>query len=498
MPFWSFSREKDGVNRVDELLSEGYACLDQALIYDEDGDYENTVSLYERGLNLIEEAGKEKKAQKSELWGTMMEAKPSVENRLKMLKKQGPKNVPAGGPSPMDASVSKEVEAKRAQEFSEKDGFVRTDSIRKKLDTAGEEEAELVYFLPGGVQLFTIDGEETAAPTYPTALEILRFVGGSANTTTKASAYIQVGPWVYPLMKDQTPVLKNEFGAYVVANPTPEQPNMMVAIMLPSDLDEKLVEEFEYVLKEYAALGAQEVKDALTKEEQQRLSERIANLLVKTGEQIAWGVHATTARVASEVEKKNVQYRSGRQPTENPLNISPAIKSSVVYMHKGGKVVAKCTRYLLDKIGDMGVSVGRSIASGARDRFGEGKTGGMVTGTITVLGGGITSVSTVWIALESASKNLCKSIANETVENVRVHYGDEAAQTTHHGLHAAGHTGLAAFQLWDLGPRSVAGRMARKAGLQVLSDLHKKRTGQELINETKRALHPEMAEKIKA
>ncbi|CAJ0573283.1 unnamed protein product, partial [Mesorhabditis spiculigera] len=306
MPFWSFSREKDGVNRVDELLSEGYACLDQALIYDEDGDY---------------------------------------------------------------------------------DGFVRTDSIRKKLDTAGEEEAELVYFLPGGVQLFTID----------------------------------VGPWVYPLMKDQTPVLKNEFGAYVVANPTPEQPNMMVAIMLPSDLDEKLVEEFEYVLKEYAALGAQEVKDALTKEEQQRLSERIANLLVKTGEQIAWGVHATTARVASEVEKKNVQYRSGRQPTENPLNISPAIKSSVVYMHKGGKVVAKCTRYLLDKIGDMGVSVGRSIASGARDRFGEGKTGGMVTGTITVLGGGITSVSTVWIALESASKNLCKSIANETVENVRVH-----------------------------------------------------------------------------
>lgn len=46
-------------------------------------------------------------------------------------------------------------------------------------------------------------------------------------------------------------------------------------------------------------------------------------------------------------------------------------------------------------------------------------------------------------------------------------YGDDAASTTHHTLYAAGHGTLAAAQLWDLGPRSIAGRMARKAGIQV-------------------------------
>ncbi|CAJ0961404.1 unnamed protein product, partial [Mesorhabditis belari] len=483
MPFWKSSKEKDDVAHANEILSEAFACIDQGLCYDEIGDYDNTISMYERGLNLIAEAEKDKNAKKAELWSTMQEAKKSVENRITALQKMGPKNLAKDGLSPMESGIPAEVEMKRSKEMTEQDK--NKDQIRQNLDSAGDQEAELVYFLPSGVQLFTIEGEETAAPTYPTSLEILRFKEDFSITNKevkeRAEAFIQVGPWVYPLMKEKTPILKNEFGAYVLANPTPEHPNMMVAIMLPFDLEPKLVDEFEYVLREYADLRSEEIKDLLTADERSRLSERIARLLVTTGEKIAWGVHSTTAKVTSKVEEKNVQYRSTRMPTDQPVNISPAIKTGVVYMHKGGKVVAKCTRFLLDKIGDMGVAVGKTIASGAKDTFGEGKTGGMVTGTITVIGGGIAGVSTVWIALEDASKNLCKSIANETVENVRLKYGDEAAQTTHHALHATGHTSLAAVQLWDLGPRSVAGRMARKAGLQVLSDLHRKRTGQDVL-----------------
>lgn len=100
-----------------------------------------------------------------------------------------------------------------------------------------------------------------------------------------------------------------------------------------------------------------------------------------------------------------------------------------------------------------------------------------------ILGGGITGVATVWMSLEDGSRHLCRSIANQTVQNVKLKYGDDASDTTHHALFAAGHGTLAAAQLWDLGPRSVAGRMARKAGIQMVSDLHHSRKGSRLDQE---------------
>lgn len=104
----------------------------------------------------------------------------------------------------------------------------------------------------------------------------------------------------------------------------------------------------------------------------------------------------------------------------------------------------------------------------ANSLSGDSTGGRAFKSTTTVIGGGITAVSTVWISLEDASKTLMKSITNETVQTVQLRYGDEASQTAHHALHAVGHTTLAGFQLYELGPRSIAGRMARKAGLQLV------------------------------
>lgn len=36
----------------------------------------------------------------------------------------------------------------------------------------------------------------------------------------------------------------------------------------------------------------------------------------------------------------------------------------------------------MDKIGDMGVSMGKKLADSAQRRFGDGKSGGLVSGTI--------------------------------------------------------------------------------------------------------------------
>jgi hypothetical protein len=131
-------------------------------------------------------------------------------------------------------------------------------------------------------------------------------------------------------------------------------------------------------------------------------------------------------------------------------------------------VNGKLLTRLVNKIGDAGVSVGRQLADGVGGESGGGR---FLKSTVTVVGGGITGASTVWMSLETASRTLFNSMANETVQTVRIKYGDQASETTHHALHAVGHTTLAGFQLWDLGPRSIAGRMARKAGLQFVNEV---------------------------
>jgi hypothetical protein len=125
----------------------------------------------------------------------------------------------------------------------------------------------------------------------------------------------------------------------------------------------------------------------------------------------------------------------------------------------------------VDKVGDVGVNIGNRIAKSMSGPSGGGR---LIGSSATVIGGGIGGASLVWIALEDASKQLFHSLSNETVQTVKIHYGDQASETTRQALHGAGHTTLSAFQLYDLGPRSIAGRVARKAGIQFVTGMSRK------------------------
>lgn len=452
-----------GQTDVDNLFAEAFACFEQGLCYDEIFDGESAVGMYERGLNLVKEAEKRKTAMKSDLYKDIVEARKKVNSRVKALRNQRK--------SKKETTLPQKESKGKTCEYEQNEHKAKNE-LRQQLETAGASDPELIFYIPDGVQLFMIEGEEATVPTCPSPLEIFRFNPQSKPPNLQADAFVQVGPWAYPLIPDQTPVLKNEFGAYVVPNPTPEHPNMVVGVLLPSDLDKQVEEDFCSVIKQYTELRTQDISRSLSQEEKTRLSEKIAELLVKGGEKIAWGVNCTAEKTSMVVTERSSKFRSSISPCEEPVNINPAIRRSIHYIHRGSKVVAKCTRYLLDKIGDVGIAVGRQVAAGAERTFGGSRSGGLVSGTITVIGGGITSASTVWMALENASKTLCKNIANETVDTVKLKYGDDASITAHEALYATGHTTLAAFQLWDLGPRSIAGRAARKAGIQFVNDLH--------------------------
>uniref|UniRef100_A0A915DEX9 MIT domain-containing protein n=1 Tax=Ditylenchus dipsaci TaxID=166011 RepID=A0A915DEX9_9BILA len=371
------------VNAADCLYADAFAFFDQGACHDEEGDVEEAKNMYNQGLELVKQGSKTKDAQKSELYKGVMETQAKILERIGELKTK---------------AQSKE----------------KVQKIREALDSAGTGDAELLYWLPEGVQLVTIEGETTAAQ-----LILLRL---PYSDLTSFARCIYTGWTVaYPLISGKTTVLKNELG-FMLCQTRPQN------------------------IQTWSVLKTSEIVEQMSTEERQRTSERISQFLIKSGEILAQNV----TRAASKTGDKH-------KSSDSTWGLcAPQRQQNGCKSHQN----------LLDKIGDIGVSVGKKVASGVS---GESTGGRFLQSTATVVGGGITGVSTVWISLEDASKTLFRSFADETVQTVHAKYGEQASETTHHALYAAGHTTLAGFQLWDLGPRSIAGRMARKAGIQVVT-----------------------------
>ncbi|KAK0423315.1 hypothetical protein QR680_008075 [Steinernema hermaphroditum] len=403
------------------LLSVAHACCDQGLVFDEENDPEGTKAMYERSLSLIAEAELSPNAKNSEIYESMAAAKEKMTQRLKHFEEHDPE--------------------RGTEEYKVKG------ELREHLESAGSEEADLIYFIPDGVQLIVVECDQTSAPTAPTSLQIFKLlspVSAKEGMVAEAKAFIQ-----------------KELGTYVVPNPTPDHPNMFVSIILPRDIDKDIEEGFVHTLRLFTDVRSGALLDS---EEKKRLSDKIAAFLVKSGQHVAASVHTTAEKTNTRILNRGAKIRSKMDPTLEPVNINPMVRNGVHYVHKGSKVAARVTRYLLEKIGDIGVSIGKNVANSVSGD-------GVVGDTCTVLGGGITGMGTVWIALEDAGKTVVRSIANETVDTVKLKYGEEASGTAYEALFAAGHGGLTAFQVWELGHRSIAGRVAQRGTMQMVCDI---------------------------
>uniref|UniRef100_A0AC35TVV1 Inheritance of peroxisomes protein 1 n=1 Tax=Rhabditophanes sp. KR3021 TaxID=114890 RepID=A0AC35TVV1_9BILA len=456
IPLWNQRYPKEDNQIIESLLTEVFAYYEQGAIYEEENEDDLAQIMFKRGLEIFEETVKIVEATDHFLYPKLKDMSDKIS--VKLSQKSDPDVITKMNIKPATAEPINMLE-------------------RNKNEIKDDIEAELIFFIPDGVKLFVIEGESATIPTYPTSLQILKFKKSvliqDGKDEMKAEAFIQVGPWVYPLIPKKTPVLENEFNTFVVPNPVPENPNMCVGIMIPQDIDKVVKDDFVKLLKTLTEFKTNE-KDAtggMTDSEKRRFSEKIALFLIGGGDKVAHGILTVAGKGTSIIQKGGEKTRSTLNTNEVPANINPLVKHSVFYIHKGSKVVAKATRGLLDAIGNVGVAVGGRVAKTI-----SGDSPSRVTsGTFNIIGGGITGVSTVWMSLENASKILFRSIADETVESVNHKYGQDAATTAHKAVYSVGHTGLAAMQIWDLGPRSIAGRMTRKAGIQFATQLSDKR-----------------------
>jgi hypothetical protein len=84
-----------------------------------------------------------------------------------------------------------------------------------------------------------------------------------------------------------------------------------------------------------------------------------------------------------------------------------------------GALYPKMITFSEEKIGEVCLYLGGPLIKGAESSQKEEKHGGIVSGTISVIGGGLVSATTVWIALEDAAKSLASGIAHSTVHVVQ-------------------------------------------------------------------------------
>lgn len=75
-------------------------------------------------------------------------------------------------------------------------------------------------------------------------------------------------------------------------------------------------------------------------------SEGIQFIKFSGGEYLAANIQKVAEKTSKIVVDHSSRIRSSLTPGDKPMHVTPMVRFGVHYVHKGSKVVAKCTKYL--------------------------------------------------------------------------------------------------------------------------------------------------------
>lgn len=225
----------DKVVAIQKYHDEAYLYIQHGLSCDEQGQGEQALTLYTKGLRCIDRAmdidcnspncvgahwdSGRKNIQK------MKKTKLEIQSRVEHLIQCDPhaaRSLDDPPPSYEDATTP----TRSTDPFDfvlVEDGDVENGATSNLSTNATE-----LFSIRDGVQIFFITPEGyVSAPSYPSGLGIYKLHGqvpqGASNVETPP-AFLKVGDWTYPLVPGSSPVLQANWGAYIfpdVTNPDP-------------------------------------------------------------------------------------------------------------------------------------------------------------------------------------------------------------------------------------------------------------------------------------
>lgn len=199
------------------------------------------------------------------------------------------------------------------------------------------------------------------------------------------------------------------------------------------------------------------------------------------------------------IKRGSEKIREKIQPVAAPIAVDPKVKIGLKVVKKGSEAAVVAGGYVLEKLGDATMFVGRKMAPVVKTqankylpdkyKMGDGEGSGAEdsgvlvsrkeTATdkaLTLLSGGLEGLVTIYQGLEASGRILASSIADESVKIVDLRYGTEVAEAATSGLEAIGNIGYCGYLSGSFGAKALAKRVAKTTGRAILEDYSVKKT----------------------
>ncbi|XP_041949679.1 spartin a isoform X1 [Alosa sapidissima] len=398
---------------------------------------------------------------------------------------------PAYTPQPSDGHLSlshgTDKEVMSAQDDWE---LVDRPQVTQSQEINGEE----LFYLAQGVQIFFVAADgQVSAPSYP---GFLRIIVCTRNQHTDPSlghppAYLQVCNWLYPLYSD-LPVLLSNTGVFTFPDTTASTPGSYVGVVLSSGLPASDRARFHQHLSQLTLLRVQTADENAAVEaidlgekipighaaEGKTLpewSDKLAQNILAGASWLGRGLVKGGNYAGKAIQKGASSLRDHMTPREVPAEVSPKVSKGLNATKEATGGAVKVSQFIVDGIATVADKVGKELAPHVKkhgsklipESLKKNKDGhSNIDGALMVASSSLQGLSTVWTSMETAAKNIGKSLASETVQTVRHKYGDDAGKAADTTVKSVVNVGIAAYNIDNIGIKAAlktTGKQTAKA-----------------------------------
>ncbi|XP_054721908.1 spartin-like [Uloborus diversus] len=457
---------------------EAYLYISQGLSYQEQGQSSLARDMYDKGLLKIDQALNVRCDQpycSGPKWDNARRLQQKMRKTAQMVRSEF--NDVASPPyAPPELPPSYDEACEQTPRRSSCPGVVVATAAEGRRRST---EVVELFCVPDEVQLFYVscDGSVSTHSSH-TSLNVYQFVDHE-DAARRPPAWLQVGSWTYPLIPGQSPALESGYGAFLFPDVGAGR-DSAVGVILPPSVDARGRAEFLGLLNSLTAL--KEEKRVGVEEEggPASFSESLSRGIVIGAEYISAGLVKGAALSSDLIHRGASKAREKISPEDKPVAVDPRVRQGLVIAREASGVALKATGFLVKKLGDLTVALGKQLAPHIREQGTKLLTSAFkrdpkdaqdtMDGVLTVAAGGLQGFSTVYMGLENAAKTLAYSLSSETVNIVDHKYGSEAGEVVGNAVFSIGNLALTTHNLHSLGPKSVAKRTAKDAGKAVLKD----------------------------
>merc|ERR1719347_2437817 len=443
--------------------------------------------MYQKGLGLIDlalcvdtESGQGPAWDKARsLQQKMSKTRVHVESRIveltNILAPPGPQ-VPQTQPAVASTSSSRLPAQPPSYEESVQPPPTYSQSMKRSetSDSVSSSEQGEILFSMAGVQVFhvTADGEVTT-PSYPATLTLVKLDRPRDKSGSDLPpAFIEVGSWTYPLIRNKSPILKSSYGGYMF--PDLEKSDVTggaVGIIIPDTVTEADREILESLLTELTTSFKTQEDVEREYAEYREYSSSLAAGLVSGAELVGKGMVVGAVKTSEYLWHGSEYAKRFIAPSSSSRPVDPAVATGLEAARWVSTGACRVSGWLVSKVGSATAALGRTVAPhlerGANRALTNLSSQSSVESSqqIAIAGeiasGTVAAVSTMFVALENSSKILAKNLANNTVMIVSHKYGPDMAAATDAAFATAGNSYQTFYNVGALGVKGIAKRAVK-------------------------------------